>query len=84
MNNRPILIPILVAWSDIESPIIGFNVSEELALRNDTCEDYSPSDHMVKRLCPALEVGCKIERTVLSVLKKQKPEQQPQIARVGR
>lgn len=39
---------------------------------------------MIKRLCSALEVGCKTARAVLSVLERQKPESQPHIARVGR
>lgn len=35
MSNRPVQVPILIASSDIERPIIGFNVIEELALRSD-------------------------------------------------
>ncbi|XP_037643835.1 uncharacterized protein LOC119498836 [Sebastes umbrosus] len=84
MNDKPVLVPILVSSSDMTRPIIGFNVIEELALTNDTGEDCMPSGHMVKRLCSALEVGHKTARAVLSVLKKQKPVNQPHIARVGR
>lgn len=39
---------------------------------------------MVQRLCSALEVGRKMARAVLSVLKKQEPESGTHIARVGR
>lgn len=39
---------------------------------------------MVNRLCLGLKVGCKTARAVLSVLKKQKPDGQPHIDRVGR
>lgn len=84
MSNKPVLVPILVANGDIERPIIGFNAIEELALTNDTSEDCVSSGQMVKRLCTALEVGHRTARAVLSVLKKQKPENQPHLARVGR
>lgn len=84
MSDKPVVVPILVASSDIERPIIGFNVIEELALTNDTCGDCTPSGQMVEKLCSALEVGRKTARAVLSVLKKQKLENQPHIARVGR
>lgn len=84
MSGRTIQVPILIARSDIERPIIGFNVIEELALRSDTSEDCIPPGHMVNRLCSALEVGRKTARSVLSVLKKQSPDCQPHIARVGR
>lgn len=84
MSDRPVQVPILVASGDIERPIIGFNVIEELALRSDTCEDCIPPGHMVNKLCSALEVGRKTARAVLSVLKKQKPDSEPHIARVGR
>ncbi|KAI4885982.1 hypothetical protein NFI96_028798, partial [Prochilodus magdalenae] len=84
MSDKPVLVPILVASSDIERPIIGFNVIEELALINDTPRDGAPSAHMVQKLCSALEVGRRTARAVLSVLKKQKPQNQPHIARVGR
>ena len=84
MSEKPVLVPILVASSDIERPIIGFNVIEELALTSDTNGDGIPSGHMVKRLCSALEVGHRTARAVLSVLKKQKPKSQPHLARAGR
>lgn len=67
---------VLVASHDSERPIIGFNVIEELALTNDTHDDCIPSGHMVKRLCSVLEVGHKIARAVLYVLKKQTPLRQ--------
>lgn len=84
MSEQPVRVPILVASGDIECPIIGFNVIEELALRNDSREDSIPPAHMVKNLCSALEVGHKTARAVLTVLKKQKPDIQPHIAKVGR
>ncbi|TKS65275.1 Retrovirus-related Pol polyprotein [Collichthys lucidus] len=84
MSDKPVLVPILVANSDMERPIIGFNVIEELALTSDTSEDCFLSGHMVKRLSTALEVGHRTARAVLSVLKKQKSENQPHLARVGR
>ncbi|CAI5672713.1 unnamed protein product [Oreochromis niloticus] len=84
MTNRPVQVPILVASGDIECPIIGFNVIEELALRNDTSKDCIPPGHMLDRLCSAFEVGRKTARAVLSVLKKQTPDSHPHIARVGR
>lgn len=84
MSDKPVLVPILVASSNIDRPIIGFNVVEELALMNDPSGDGTRSGDMVKRLCSAMEVGCKTARAVLSVLKKQKPEVQPHTVRVGR
>ncbi len=84
MSDKPVLVPILVASSDIDRPIIGFNVVEELALTNDSSGDCTLSDYMVKRLCSAMEVGRKTARAVLSVLNKQKPEEQPHTVRVGR
>lgn len=84
MSDRPVLVPILVASDEIEWPIIGFNVIEELALRNGTYEDCTPPGHIIKRLCSALEVGCMTARTILSVLKRPRPESQPHMARVGR
>jgi len=84
MSDKPVLVPILVASSDIERPIIGFNVIEELAMTNDTNGDRVSSGHMVKRLCSALEVGHRTAKAILNVLKKQKPKSQPHLARVGR
>lgn len=84
MSDKLVLVPILVANDGMERPIICFNVIEELALTNDTSEDGISSGHMVKRLCTALDVGHRTARAVLSVLKKQKPESQPHLARVGR
>lgn len=72
MSDKPVLVPILVANSDIERLIIGFNVIEELALTNDTSEDCISSGPMVKKLSTALEVGHRTARAVLSVLKKTK------------
>ncbi len=84
MSDKPVLVPILVANDEMEHPIIGFNVIEELALTNDTKEDNIPVGRIVKRLCTALEVGHRTAKAVLSVLKRQKPENQPHLARVGR
>ncbi|KAL7842136.1 hypothetical protein SRHO_G00238250 [Serrasalmus rhombeus] len=84
MSDKPVLVPILVASSDVERPIIGFNVIEELALINDTPKNSIPSAHMVRRLCSALEVGRRTARAVLSVLKKQNPQSQPHLVRMGR
>lgn len=72
MSEKRVLVPILVAIGDLERPIIGFNVVEELALTNDTAEDCAPAGYMVQRLCTALEVGRKTTRAVLSVLKNKK------------
>ncbi len=84
MSDKPVLVPVLVASSDLERPIIGFNVIEELALANDSSGDRVRPGHMVQRLCSALEVRCKTARAVLSVLKKQKSENSSHIARLGR
>ena len=84
MSDKPVLVPILVASGDLERPIIGFNVIEELAMANDTSGDCIHRDHMVQRLCSALAVRRKTARAVLSVLKKQKAESSPHIARLGR
>lgn len=86
MSDEPVLVPILVATSDLERPLIGFNVIEELARTNDTSGDCIPPDHMVQRLSSALAVGRKTARAVLSVLKQQKlePESSPHTARLGR
>lgn len=84
MRDKPVVAPVLVASHDSERPIIGINVIEELALTNDTHEDCIPSGHMVKRLCSVLEVGHKIARAVLYVLKKQTAGSQPHLGRVSR
>lgn len=84
MSDRPVQVPIVITSGDLERPIIGFNVIEELAQRSDTSEDCIPPGRTVNRLCAALKVKRKTARAVLSVLKKQKPDSQPHIARVGR
>ncbi|KAK7880554.1 hypothetical protein WMY93_032813 [Mugilogobius chulae] len=84
MSERSVVVPILIASTELERPIIGFNVIEELALTNDNTESCVPAGHMVKKLCSALEVGQKTARAVLSVLKKQSPAEQSHIARLGR
>ncbi|KAI3364890.1 hypothetical protein L3Q82_001074 [Scortum barcoo] len=43
MSDKPVRVPILVASSDYERPIIGFNVIEELAQR-DSSEASTPSE----------------------------------------
>lgn len=83
MSDKPVLVPILVASSGFERPIIGFNVIEELAQR-DSSEASTPSGHMIEKLCSALEVGRKTARAVLTILKKEKPECGSHLARVGR
>lgn len=84
MSEQSVLVPVLVASSDLERPIIGFNVIEELALTSDTSENCSPVGHMVQRLSSALEVGRRTAHAVLSVLKQHEPEGSPHIARLSR
>lgn len=84
MSEKPVLVSILVATGDLERPIIGFNVVEELTLPNNTAGDCAPAGHMVQKLCTALKVGCKTARAVLSVLKNKTTESGPYIARLGR
>lgn len=69
MCDEPVLVPILVASSDFERPIIGFNVIEQLALTNDASGGCIPSADMVQRLCSALDVGRKSDKALLSVSK---------------
>lgn len=84
MSDRSVVVPILVATTELERPIIGFNVIEELALKSEDSENCFPAGHMVKRLCSALEVGQRTARAVLTVLKKQPPENNPHLIRTGR
>lgn len=84
MSDKPVVVPILVTTAELERPIIGFNVIEELALTSEDSENWFPAGHMIKRLCSALEVGQKTARAVLTVLKKQPPENNAHIVCLGR
>nr|XP_023656141.1 uncharacterized protein LOC111837914 [Paramormyrops kingsleyae] len=82
-SDSPLWVPILIASTDMERPIIGFNVIEELAQKA-AAESDTPSGSMVQRLCSALDVGRKRARAILSVLTKCQPDHDYHIARTGR
>ena len=84
MSDNPVVVPVLVVATELERPIIGFNVIEELALKSEDSESCLPADHMVKRLCSALEVGQKTARAVLAVLRKQTHENDSLLVCSGR
>lgn len=77
-EDRQLLVPILVACVELERPIIGFNVIEELVQRDSSGQNFHST------LSSALEVGHKKAKAILSVLKKQKHSNGSHITRLGR
>ncbi len=81
-RDSHLLAPILITSSELEKPIIGFNVIEELVQAN-TAQQI-PLSFLVNTLSSSLKVSPKKARAVLSLLKKDKDNNDCHIARLGR
>uniref|UniRef100_A0A8C1WAH7 Gypsy retrotransposon integrase-like protein 1 n=1 Tax=Cyprinus carpio TaxID=7962 RepID=A0A8C1WAH7_CYPCA len=77
-----LLAPILITSSELEKPIIGFNVIEELVQAN--AAQQIPLSFLVNTLSSSLEVSPRKAKAVLSLLKKRKNSSSCHIARLGR
>ncbi len=81
-RDRHLLVPILIASSELEKPIIGFNVIEELVQAN--AVQQIPLSSLVNTLSSSLEVSPRKAKAVLSLLKKRKNSSNCQIVRLWR